>query len=150
MPMKDTDIDGLSPREAGHYVLHFITSLKTTRAQRRELAAELAVWRRRVALAAEKKAPDLEAEARLRADTLALREAALAEEEAVLTRKVGVLKEKLASLKLRGEMSTDTDRLLAELQLLAGPRDDLAEALKEAEADRLLAELKERLANENS
>jgi len=148
--MKDTDIEGLGPEDARQYVLHFITSLKTTRAQRRKLADDLKLWRRRVALASEKKAPDLEAEAVRRVGELEAREAELAAEERDLSLKVEILKEKLAALRPRAEMQVDADRLLAELQILAGPRDNLAEALKDTEADRLLAELKERLENENT
>jgi hypothetical protein len=148
--MKDTDIEGLGPEDARQYVLHFITSLKTTRAQRRKLTEELALWRRRVALSAEKKAPDLEAEAVRRVGELEAREAELAAEENALSLKVAILKEKLAALRLRAETRVDADRLLAELKLLAPPRDNLAEALKDTEADRLLAELKERLENENT
>lgn len=148
--MKDTDIEDLGPEDARQYVLHFITSLKTTRAQRRKLADDLKLWRRRVALASEKKAPDLEAEAVRRVGELEAREAELAAEERDLSLKVEILKEKLAALRPRAEMQVDADRLLAELQILAGPRDNLAEALKDTEADRLLAELKERLENENT
>lgn len=147
--MLDTDIDGLSPRDAREYVLHFITSLKQTQAQRRQLAGELAGWKRRVALASEQKKPELQAQAQLRLDELSQREAELAEEEKVLMVKVGVLKEKLAALRLRGELSLDPDALLAELQTLTGPRDRLAEDLKEEEAGRMLAELKRRLENED-
>ncbi len=145
----DTDIDSLSPRDAREYVLHFITSLKQTQAQRRQLAGELAGWRRRVALAAEQKKPELQEQARLRVDELSQREAELAEEDTVLMVKVGVLKEKLAALRLRGELKVDPDALLAELQTLSGPRDRLAEDLKEEEASQMLSELKRRLENEN-
>ena len=72
-----------------------------------------------------------------------------AEEETVLMVKVGVLKEKLAALRLRGELKVDPDALLAELQTLSGPRDRLAEDLKEEEASQMLSELKRRLENEN-
>jgi hypothetical protein len=148
--MKDTDIDGLGPEDARQYVLQFIISLKKTRSRHRELSEQLATWRRRAALAAEKQALDLEAQARLRVDELTAREAALAREESALTVKVDILKEKLSSLRLRGQMQVDADALLARLQQLAGPRDRLAEALKDEEADQLLAELKERLENEGS
>jgi phage shock protein A len=143
--MLDTDIEGLSPKDAAEYVLAFITTLKKTRMDIAALAEEILLWKRRVALAGSKGDTGLEAQAQARVGELEAKQAGLKAEEEDLARKVSVLKEKLVRLRMQVPRGVDVDLLLAQLQMIVGPKDDLARTFKEEEANAKLAELKKKM-----
>lgn len=143
--MLDTDLEGLGPKEAGEYVLAFVTTLKQTERDLARAEEEVATWTKRVALAESRGEASLAAQAKARLAEeerkKALREAELAE----LRMKVSILKEKLRRLRMMPTRSVDTDLLLAQLEMLTGKKDALSLSLKEEEAKAKLEELKKRM-----
>ena len=143
--MLDTDLEGLGPKEAGEYVLAFITTLKQTERDLARAAEEVATWTKRVALAESRGDAPLAAQAKARLAEeerkRALREAELAE----LRMKVSILKEKLVKLRMMPARTVDPDLLLAQLEMLTGKKDTLSLALKEEEAKAKLEELKKKM-----
>jgi phage shock protein A len=143
--MLDTDLEGLGPKEAGEYVLAFITTLKQTERDLVRAGEEVATWTKRVALAESRGDAQLAAQAKARLDEeerkKALREAELAE----LRMKVSILKEKLVKLRMMPARTVDPDLLLAQLEMVTGKKDTLSLALKEEEAKAKLEELKKKM-----
>ncbi len=143
--MLDTDLEGLGPKEAGEYVLAFVTTMKQTEKDLARAEEEVATWTRRVALAESRGDVPLAAQAKARLTEeegkKALREAELAE----LRMKVSILREKLKKLRMMPARSVDTDLLLAQLEMVTGPKDTLSLSLKEEEAKAKLEELKKKM-----
>jgi phage shock protein A len=143
--MLDTDLEGLGPKEAGEYVLAFVTALKQTERDLARAAEEVATWTKRVALAESRGDAPLAAQAKARLAEeerkKALREAELAE----LRMKVSVLKQKLVKLRMMPARTVDPDLLLAQLEMVTGKKDTLSLALKEEEAKAKLEELKKKM-----
>jgi phage shock protein A len=144
--MLDTDIEGLDPKDAAEYVLAFVTTLKKTEADAGQAAEDVAKWTRRVGLAVEKGEEELAGLARARLAEVEGRKASLETELADLRFKVGTLKNKLQRLRTRFKKSVDTDVLLAELEMLAGKKDVLADTFKAEEARVKVEELKKKMA----
>ncbi len=143
--MLDTDIEGLGPKEAAEYVLAFITTLKQTNRELERVQEEISLWKRRVALAQERGEAALAAQAEARRAELEAKQAQLETERQDLVRKVAALKDKLQKVRMTGARLVDTDRLLAELQMLAGEKDHLSDSLKEEEAKAELEKLKKKM-----
>lgn len=143
--MLDTDLEGLGPKEAGEYVLAFVTTMKQTERDLARAEEEVATWTKRVALAESRGDAPLaeQAKARLAEEERkkGLREAELAE----LRMKVSILKEKLKKLRMMPARSVDTDLLLAQLEMVTGPKDTLSLSLKDEEAKAKLEELKKKM-----
>ncbi len=148
--MDTFDLNGLEPEQAREIVTHVLRSLAETRAQRVRLENDLELWRNRVSLAARNDRADLEAEARTRVDDFELRLGSLRAEEAELVRGVDRMKRQLSDMENQPRLSVDADRLLAELELLGGERDELEEKFREEEAEALLDQLKRDMQNEQS
>ena len=144
--MEDTDIEGLDPRNAAEYVLAFVATLKKTETDIGRAAEDVATWTRRVALAVEKGEEELAGLARARLAEIEGKKAALETELAELRLKVGILKNKLQRLRTRLRKSVDTDVLLAELEMLVGKKDVLADTFKAVEAGAKVEELKKKMA----
>jgi phage shock protein A len=146
--MLDTDLEGLNPQQATEYVLAFIATLRHTTREIDRVKEEAALWRGRVTLARGRGEEALAAQAETRAAELEAKQAALEAERQDLVRTVTVLKEKLQRIRMKGTRLIDTDRLLAELQMLVGERDTLSEALKDEEAKAELEKLKRKMSGE--
>ncbi|HTO21255.1 MAG TPA: hypothetical protein VMQ10_02135 [Spirochaetia bacterium] len=142
--MLDTDIDGLDPVQASEYVLAFVTTLKQTEKALAEASEDTNLWTRRVALARSKGDEGLAAQAQARLSDATAKQSQLEADLADLRRKVVVLKDKLVRLKMTGGRLVDTDLLLAQLQMVVGEKDTLGDAMKHAEADAALDELKKK------
>jgi phage shock protein A len=145
--MQDTDIEGLDPRNATEYVLAFVTTLKKTETDLASVTEDVTKWTRRVALAVEKGEEELAGMARAKLAEIEGKKAALETELADLRLKVVILKEKLQHLRGRFQKSVDTDVLLAELEMLVGKKDDLADRFKVEEAGAKVEELKKKMAD---
>ena len=146
--MDDFDLTGLDAKSAREYVVSIITTLTKTTAKRTELEKELELWSGRVRLAAEKGRSDLQAEAEVRVRDIEFQLSDIRAEEDVFSAGVRRLKAQLRALEAEPQLSVDSERLLAELELLGGERDELAEAFKEEEANLELEKLKERMERE--
>jgi hypothetical protein len=150
--MDDTDLRGLPVAEARAYVLEFITAMKSTERTMAAVDQDLALWSKRVELAAAKGAAELEAAARAKRDELNAKRSALESERADLASKVARLKEQLP-LAMASERSVDADLLLAQLQMttgeaLGGPSPALERDLASLGTDDALAALKRSLSPE--
>ncbi len=143
--MLDTDIGGLDPKAAAEYVLAFISTMKRTETELARNAEEIATWTRRIGLATEKGDASLADQARARLAEIQGKKAALESELAELRLKVGILKDELQRLRARFQRSVDPDVLLAELEMLAGKKDPLAERFKAEEAGAKVEELKKKI-----
>ena len=143
------DLNGLTPQAAKRYVVDNIAALKQTQNERRKLADELKKWRDRVVLAREKGRDDLAQKA---SEVVAETEAKLrtiASEERQLELDVIDLKQKLANLEKQPSRTIDAEALLAQLQNVVGERDELEEAMKDAELDVELEKLKDRTSDDS-
>lgn len=143
--MLDTDLEGLGPKEATEYVLAFITTLKQTEKDLTRIDEEMGIWTKRVALAESRGEAALAAQAKVRREEIQARKAARLAELSELRRKVSTLKDKLTRLRMMPTRSVDTDLLLAQLEMVAGKKDELSVQLKEEEAKLNLDELKKRM-----
>jgi phage shock protein A len=143
--MLDTDLEGLDPRQATEYVLAFITTLKQTEKAVAAAEEDANLWTRRVTLARSRGDEGLAAQAQARLSGAVAKKASLETELADLRAKVSVLREKLTMIRMRGPRLVDTDLLLAELEMLAGKRDELGHAMKQEEAGAALDELKKKM-----
>lgn len=118
--MKDTDIEGLEPKDAAEYVLAFVATMKKTETDVGRAAEDVATWTRRAALAVGKGEAELAGLARAKLAEVEGKHSTLEAELAAQREKVDILKERLQRLRRRFQKSVDTDVLLAELELLAG------------------------------
>jgi len=143
--MLDTDIEGLDPKQATEYVLAFITTLKQTEKSVAAAQEDTNLWTRRVTLARSRGDEALAAQAQARLSDTTAKQAALEAELADLKAKVAVLKEKLARLRMTGARLVDADLLLAQLEMLVGPKDALADTMKREEASSALDDLKKKM-----
>ena len=143
--MLDTDLEGLSPREASEYVLAFITTLKQTEKACAAAQEETSLWTRRVSLAQGKGDADLTAQAMARLSDVTGKQSLLLGELADLKAKVSVLKEKLVRIRMTGARLIDADLLLAQLEMVVGKRDELAHTMKKEEASAALEALKKKM-----
>jgi hypothetical protein len=143
--MLDTDLEGLGPKEASEYVLAFITTLKQTEKALGAAEEEANLWTRRVALARSKGDEALAAQAQARQSDAVAKQAQLETELADLKAKVSVLKEKLTRIRMTGGKLIDADLLLAQLEMVVGPRDELSRTMKKEEASAALDELKKKM-----
>ena len=148
--MQDTDIEGLEPKAAAEYVLAFVTTLKKTEMDLVSATEDVTKWTGRVALAVEKGEEELAGLARAKLAEIEGKKAALENELADLRLKVVILKEKLQRLRRRFQKSVDTDVLLAELEMLVGKKDDLADRFKVEEAGAKVEELKKKMSGEGT
>jgi hypothetical protein len=146
--MDDFDITGLDAKAAREYVLAVVTTLRQTSAKRQELERDRALWSGRAKLAAEKGRSDLQAEAEVRLRDVEFQLNDIRAEEDVLTAGVRRLKSQLKVIEATPQLSVDADQLLTELEILGGERDELAEKLKEEEANAALEDLKKRMEDE--
>ena len=142
--MLDTDIEGLDPAQASQYVLAFITTLKQTEKAFAAAQEDANIWTRRVTLARSRGDEGLAAQAQARLADATAKQSQLETELADLKRKVAVLKDKLVRLRMTGGRLVDTDLLLAQLQMVAGKKDELGDAMKNEEANAALDELKKK------
>ena len=143
--MLDTDIEGLDPKQAGEYVLAFLTTLKQTEKALVAAEEEEGLWTRRVALARSKGDEGLAAQAQSRLSDATAKREQLATELADLKAKVVVLKDKLTRLRMAGTRLVDADLLLAQLQMVTGPKDELSQTMKKEEAGAALDDLKKKM-----
>ena len=143
--MRDTDIEGLGPKEASEYVLAFITTLKQTEKALAAAAEDRVLWARRVALAQSRGEAELAAQAQARLADAEAKGAKLEAELAELKATVSVLKEKLARLRMTGGRLVDADLLLAQLEMVVGKKDELGSAMKAEEANAALDDLKKKM-----
>ncbi|HEY9593919.1 MAG TPA: hypothetical protein VHE79_05550 [Spirochaetia bacterium] len=143
--MLDTDIEGLNPEQATEYVLAFITTMKQTEKALAEAVEDEGLWTRRVTLARSRGEEGLAAQAQARLSDATAKRSQLETELEDLRRKVAVLKEKLTRLRMTGGRLVDVDLLLAQLQMLAGPKDELSAEMKKEEASAALDELKKKM-----
>jgi phage shock protein A len=143
--MLDTDLEGLDPQQAKEYVLSFITTLKQTEKALASATEEANLWTRRVTLARSTGDEALASQAQARLSDAVAKQTALETELADLRAKVVILKEKLTMIRMKGVRLVDTDLLLAQLTMLAGPRDELAGAMKKEETNAALDALKKKM-----
>ena len=143
--MLDTDIEGLDPRQATDYVLAFIATMKQTEKALAEAVEDENLWTRRVTLARSRGDEGLAAQSQARLSDATAKRSTLEAELADLRPKVAVLRDKLTRLRMFGGRLVDTDLLLSELQVLVGPKDELAGAMKKEEASAALDELKKKM-----
>ncbi len=146
--MVDTDIDGLAPKDAYQYVLAFVTTLKQTEKALANAEQDVALWTRRVELATAKGDATLVAAAQDRLAGAIAKKTQLDTELSDLKATVSVLKEKLKRRIATGDATgrlVDADLLLAQLQMVVGPKDQLSDTMRHEEASAALDELKRKM-----
>jgi uncharacterized coiled-coil protein SlyX len=119
MGLGDEDLRGMDPGTAKEYVFHFITALKLAEKKLAEQEAACAKWQNRAALARDKAAPDLAAEADAEAERIKTQIRALDAEIAELRGKIEKMRRQLPGLAAR-ERSIDPDLLEQELLIALG------------------------------
>jgi hypothetical protein len=124
------------------YIIDIIVSLKHVRKKKWEVAEELKLWTDRMNLAEEKDRPDLAAQAarkRARAEEDLSR---LQAEEMDILQELRTAKAEMESAEVSARMTVDTDRLLAQLEMVVGKKDETKEAFQDLELDSTLEEMK--------
>lgn len=148
--MDDFDLDGLDAKSAKDYLVAVITTLSKTKAKRAELEKELELWNGRIRLAVQNDRSDLQAEAEVRVRDLQFELDDIKAEEHVYAQGVRKMKTQLQMIEMQPQLSADAEQLLAQLELIGGERDELADAFKEEEANQALEELKKRMEQEDT
>lgn len=151
--MEDKEFLSLDLDSAREYALAWATTVKRYDQDIAAIDQDLALWRGRVKLAADKGQAELASAAESRCAELAAKREALVAERAPVASDLVRLKERIPYLKARVR-SVDPDLLLAELQSMTGtlldPESAAAEAgiqklTQEAGAEDALAELKKKM-----
>ena len=140
--MDISDMDAASARE---YVVAVLATLKQTVAKRIELTGELEKWQTRVRIAEEHGRSDLAEEASVKVEQVKEDVLRIQAEEAELKKELDIVKGQLEWIKKQPQFSIDADFLLAQLEMVVGERDELADKFKEAEAASELERLKKEM-----
>ncbi|MBN2443770.1 MAG: hypothetical protein JXJ04_20580 [Spirochaetales bacterium] len=146
----ETDLTGMDIADAKEYVLSYISTLKETQRALKVLSEELALWQSRVKFAQERGREDLMSAARMKETELSDKYARLSVEEKELSGKVQTLMENLKRLKAGFTPTVDAEQLAAELDMMTGGPDKIADDIKEEETMAELEKLKQRMKDEGS
>lgn len=138
----------MDEKAAREYVTALLATIKQTRTKRHELEKEVALWKKRVALAEEENEPKLSAEAAVILDQKKHDLSHLAAEEEELLKELRSAKSQLVLIQNRPELSINPDQLLAELEMVAGKEDETTTHFKEFEAEQALEALKKKIEEE--
>jgi predicted nucleic acid-binding Zn-ribbon protein len=154
MEKRPEDLSGMDAAGAREYILNFITTLKLTENQIRELDEDLARWNSRIDLARSQGKAELATAAEEEAGHIKERQAALVEEAAKLKGQIEAMQKQIPALAAR-ERSVDPDLLEQELLMVAGylPGDEekaeterrFRDIEKNSAAEAALEELKEKM-----
>lgn len=139
------DISGMDAASAKEYVVAVLATLKQTVAKRIELTTELEKWQERVRLAGEHGREDLAGEAVAKAEQVKEDILRIQLEEKELKKELDIVKGQLEWIKRQPQLSIDADFLLAQLQMVVGEQDELADKFKDAEAENELERLKKEM-----
>lgn len=127
------------------YVIGIITTLKQVRKKKEEVRREFELWESRVKLARDNSRPDLAAQAADQRDRARSDYQNLKNEEESIFQELRSAKAELESLRIAETMTVDTDRLLAQLEMIVGKPDETKKAFQELELENSLDELKKSL-----
>lgn len=145
----DFDLEGLSPEEAKAYVARFITTQKQLARDRAAAEDELALWKKRTALAADRGETDLARESLARAEECHANVVRLRREQHDIDFKVTELKRRLENMRHQPQFSVNADSLLGQLESIVGEDHETDDALTEAAAEVALEKLKEKMKAED-
>ena len=146
----ETDLTGMDLAAAKEYVLSYITTLKQTQRELIILSGELDLWQKRVEFAKERGRADLKSAAEMKEQEIAEKYARLEMEEKDLAGKVQTLMANLKKLKAGFTPTVDAEQLAAELDMITGGPDKVAEAIKEEETLAELEKLKKKMQDDGS
>lgn len=124
------------------YVLDILVSLKQVRKKIQEVKEEITLWTDRMKLAEEKSRPDLAAQAAQKRARVEEDLARLQGEEREILQELRTAKAEMESVRVSEQMTVDTDRLLAQLEMVVGKKDETKEAFQDLELDTALEEMK--------
>jgi phage shock protein A len=141
----DFDLDGLSVADAKAYVAEFIAAKKQVERDRAAKEEELDLWKKRTRLATEKGEVTLARESLARAEEIHQEVSRLKREERSLDFKVTELKRRLKSMEEQPEFTVNAGALLEQLEGVVGTDHETRDALKEAEAELALEELRRKM-----
>lgn len=146
----ETDLTGMDLAAAKEYVLSYITTLKQTQRELKVISEELALWQQRVEFAKERGREDLISAAGMKVREISEKYARLEMEEKDLAGKVQTLMANLKRLKTGFTPTVNAEQLAAELDMITGGPDKVAEKIKEEETIAELEKLKQKLKDEGS
>ncbi|MBN2535403.1 MAG: hypothetical protein JXB88_21170 [Spirochaetales bacterium] len=146
----ETDLTGMDVDSAKEYVLSYITTLKQTQRELKVIEGELDLWQKRVEFAKERGRPDLISAAEMKAREISEKYAKLELEEKDLAGKARILMENFKKLKTGFTPTVDAEQLAAELDMITGGPDKVAEKIIEEETIAELEKLKQKLKDEGS
>lgn len=146
----DTDLSGMDFDSAKEYVVSFVTTLKQTQRKITELSGELKLWQDRKNFAQEKNRPDLVDAAQGKISGLQGEIEKLRIEEQELSGKVKEMMANLKKIKMGFNPTINAEQLLAELEMITGGRDEVAEKFKEEDVLNELEKLKAKMNQDNS
>ena len=143
--MMEFDPRNFDVRAAKEYLLSLLTTMKQLKTKHTQLEEEVAKWQSRVILADEKGRPDLAAQASTRLNDAKEQLSRIRGEEVELLRERDELKRQILIAKDMPEMKVDADLLLAQMQMITGEPDTVAEEFKNEEVEGALRSLKQQL-----
>lgn len=143
--MMEFDPRNFDVRAAKEYMLSLLTTMKQLKAKHTQLEEEVTKWQSRVTLAEEKGRPDLAAQATARLNDAKEQLSRIMGEEMELLRERDELKRQILIAKDMPELKVDADLLLAQMQMITGEPDTLADEFKNEEVEDALRNLKQQL-----
>jgi phage shock protein A len=144
----DFDLTGLDKQSAKEFVVAVIADLKQLKAKRIEVEGRLKLWEGRVQLAQREGREDLVDKAQAQVDLVRGELADVKRQETEYARGVDRMKRQLKLIESESELSINADLLLAQLEMVVGERDELADAFKDEEASQELEKLKREIEGE--
>lgn len=146
----ETDLTGMDLASAKEYVLSYITTLKQIQRELKVISGERALWQKRVDFAKERGRDDLISAAEMKVREISEKYARLEIEEKDLATKVQTLIANLKKLKAGFIPTVNAEQLAAELDMITGGPDKVAEQIKEEETIAELEKLKQKLKDQGS
>jgi phage shock protein A len=142
------DLTNMDKKSAREYVVALLTTIKQTKAKKKELIAEVNKWRERVKLAEEKGRTDLRAEALQMVEEKQNDLNRIQQEERELERELLSAKSQLRNIEHQPQLSVDAEQLLAQLEMVVGEKDETEERFRDFQLDQALEELKRNMDKE--
>jgi seryl-tRNA synthetase len=146
----ETDLTGMELADAKEYVLSYITTLKETQRDLTVLSGELDLWKKRVSFAQERGRQDLISAAQMKVQEISEKYARLEAEEKDLAGKVQTLMSNLKKLKAGFTPTVNAEQLAAELDMITGGPDKVADQIKEEETLAELEKLKQKMKDDGN
>ena len=143
--MSDIDFTNMDLPSSKDFLLALMTTIKQTETKIASFDTELTLWKGRIVLAQNNNKSDLEAQAYVRVKDIEFEMDTLKTEIIEFRGEFERLKRHIQMIKNQPEFTVDADLLLAQMEMVVGEPDELAEKFKKEEANAELEKLKKEM-----